>query len=357
MRIQKKVTLAQYTTFKIGGPAKYFVLVDNLRDLKKAISFSKKKKTPVLFLGGGSNMLISDKGFNGLVIKLGFKKINVIKSSKSKVSLAVGSGENWDNVVKFAVRCKFWGIENLSHIPGNTGAIAVQNVGAYGQEASSVIKELLVYDIKANKIKTLKNKDCKFGYRKSIFNTTRKGKYVILCLTLELSKKPFINVSYRDLKEKFGKRKNVSIAKIRRAVINIRNKKFPFPKKAKKGNCGSFFKNPVLSSSQFNALKSKIDAKHRTGVLRKSWREKGKIKVPAAFLLEISGVKNLQVGGAAINKNQPLVIINKAGKAKAKDVLTLAKKVLRKVKNVTGIKLKIEPELIGFSKDQLNGII
>ncbi len=357
IKIRKSIKLAPYTTFKIGGPAKYFVNVKNLRELKRIISFAKKCKQKVLFLGGGSNMLVSDKGFSGVVIKLEFKKVKIVKQSGKKVLLEIGNGENWDRVVQFAVKKNFWGIENLSHIPGNAGALAVQNVGAYGQEASKIIKELLVFDTKINKVRILKNKDCKFGYRKSIFNTTAKGRYVILYLNLELFKSKKPNLSYRDLKQKFESKKGINIVDIRNTVIKIRNKKFPFPTKSEKGNCGSFFKNLVISAEQFKNLQKKISKNYLSELLQKSWKEKGKVKVPAAFLLEISGVKNLQSGGAAINYNQPLIIINKNGKAQAKDVLNLAKKVLRTVNEKTGAELKVEPELVGFSKRELNGII
>jgi UDP-N-acetylmuramate dehydrogenase len=315
-------------------------------------------------LGGGSNLLISDAGFNGLVIKVQNKGIEILSQDENQVLLKVASGENWDEVVKFAVTNNWWGIENLSHIPGSTGAIAVQNVGAYGQEAKNVIDSVVVFNKETHEIQSLKAEDCGFGYRSSIFNTAQKGKYIIFCISFKLSKIPAPILSYRDLQNKFSDHKP-SLQEIRDSVIEIRDKKFPFPTEAKKGNAGSFFKNPVLSERDYNELKElvrdnfgtekaqELDAKKfnesiDTDNSRIVLSRDIKIKVPAAFLIDLCGLKDLTSGGAGINANQPLVIINQNGQAAAQDVLSLANKVKAAVLAKTGIELKFEPELIGF---------
>ena len=351
MQIQENVLLAPYTTFKIGGPARHFCIVENQFDALEAFEFARDKHLNTFILGGGSNILVSDKGFNGLVIKVVNKGIEVVSESVDDVLLRVASGEIWDEVVKFAVKNNWWGIENLSHIPGSTGAIAVQNVGAYGQEASSVIESVTVFDKLTHQILSLAAKDCGFGYRRSIFNFVDKGKYIIFNVVFKLQKNGYPNLEYRDLKNKF-EGQSPALSEIRQEIINIRDKKFPFPTEAKLGNAGSFFKNPVLSQADYQNLVSKLLVEFGQAaadtLAKKKFVDSGQIKIPAAYLIELCGLKNSKSGGAAINQNQPLVIINHSGSATAKDVLNLANQVKDSVLFKTGIELNFEPELIGF---------
>ncbi len=360
MEIKENIILAPFTTFKIGGQAKFFCIVKDQFDALNAFEFAKEKNLPVFVLGGGSNVLISDKGFNGLVVKVENKGIEVLDNNynnndnyEDTVLVRVASGENWDEFVKFTVKNNWWGLENLSHIPGSTGAVAVQNVGAYGQEAKNVIEQVTVFNKQTHQILNLKNEECGFNYRSSIFNATQKGKYIIFYISFKLSKQPKPILNYRDLKNRF-EGTNPSLNEIRRAVIEIRNKKYPFPTEAKLGNAGSFFKNPVMSKEELTKFKTIIFSKYGEVVAEKLdskiFTEGEKIKIPAAFLMEISGLKDLQVGGAKINRNQPLVIVNETGKATAQDVMQLANKVIQTVYENFGIILKIEPELVGFSE-------
>ena len=359
MRIEEHILLAPYTTFKIGGPAKYFCIVRDQFDALEGFEFAKEKDLETLLLGGGSNLLISDNGFNGLVMKVENHGIEILKQDGNEVLLKVASGEVWDEVVKFAVQNDWWGIENLSHIPGSTGAIAVQNVGAYGQEAKNVIESVTVFDRVTGQILSLKNEDCRFGYRSSIFNTVDKGRYIIFYINFVLGRLAKPNLSYRDLAKKF-EGKNPRLAEIRQAVTEIRDTKFPFPTEPKKGNAGSFFKNPILSKNDFEFLLGfiiKNFGKDKGAELEKKKFEDGTdYKIPAAFLLELCGLKDLSFGGAVINHNQPLVIVNASGKASSVDVLNLAGQVLKTVKEKTGITLKIEPELVGFTSSELVGV-
>jgi len=351
MQIQEDVLLAPYTTFKIGGRAKYFCVVGDEFEALQAFEFAKTRKLQTFVLGGGSNLLISDSGFNGLVIKVGNKGVEVLSRGNDAVLLKVASGEIWDEVVSFAVSNNWWGIENLSHIPGSTGAIAVQNVGAYGQEACNVIDSVLAFDTQTHQIISIKNSDCGFAYRQSIFNSANKGKYIIFDIIFRLSLLPKPTLSYRDLKEKFAS-SSPSILDIRNAIIKIRNKKFSFPTKAKNGNSGSFFKNPILTTRAYDQLKSVVlenfNSQAAEALDSKKFEEAGQIKIPAAFLIDLCGLKELEFGGASINKNQPLVIINKTGKATSTDVLSLAEKIKKAVYEKTGLTLQYEPELIGF---------
>jgi UDP-N-acetylmuramate dehydrogenase len=351
MQIQENVLLAPYTTFKIGGSARWFCVVGDQFDALQAFEFAKGKGLKTFVLGGGSNILVSDEGFNGLVIKVENKGIEVLSENDDNVLLKVASGEIWDEVVRFAVKNKWWGIENLSHIPGSVGAIAVQNVGAYGQEASKVIESVTVFNRDTHQILNLSAAECVFSYRQSIFNSSDKGKYIIFNITFRLSKKAKADFSYRDLKVRFAGQ-NPSLNEIRQTVIEIRDKKYPFPVEAINGNAGSFFKNPVLSSNNYQALASRILAgfgrKTVDDLEKKKFTHNSQIKIPAAFLIELCGLKNLRSGGAVINQNQTLVIINESGQATAKDVLSLANNVKQAVFSKMGIELNFEPELIGF---------
>ncbi len=369
MEIKEKINLKPYTTFKIGGFAEYFCEVEDQFDALTAFEFAAEKKLQVFILGGGSNLLISDKGFGGLVVRVINKGIEIISKSQGEsesdtIYLKVASGENWDSVVEFAVKNNWWGMENLSHIPGSTGAIAVQNVGAYGQEAKNIIDSVTVFDTKTRQILNLAAKDCGFEYRKSMFNNSQKGRYIIFYITFKLSKTPKPLLEYKDLKKSFSNTQAKTmqlLSEIRQAVISIRDKKFPFPTQAKNGNAGSFFKNLILSGEEYLALKAKVEVTSGSEASQqlenKKFNEGNIIKIPTAFLMDICDLKNLEEGGAAINHNQPLVIINKNGKATAENVLNLAKKVKNTVYKRLGINIHIEPELLGFSPEELNGII
>jgi UDP-N-acetylmuramate dehydrogenase len=363
MRIKENEKLAPYTTFKIGGEAKFFCATKNETELRDAIKFANDKSLPMLFLGGGSNMLISDKGFEGLAILMDIKGLEV-QESDDFVILKVAPGEIWDSVVALAVKHNWWGIENLSHIPGKTGAIAVQNVGAYGQEAGQVVEEVTAFDLKTGELRDFSNQECGFGYRSSIFNGKEKGRYAIICTYLKLSKQPQPNLWYRDLNLLFAGRRP-AISEIRQAIINIRDKKFPFPKESKNGNAGSFFKNAIIGREEYQKVKEAVEknisrqAAETFEQKKISLKDEGHVKIPTALLLDICGLKGIKNKNAAINPNQPLVIINYTGKAKASDVLELAAQVLSKVKQKTGLTLQVEPELIGFSFNDLKsyGII
>jgi UDP-N-acetylmuramate dehydrogenase len=360
MEIKQNISLAPYTTFNIGGAARYFCLVKDQFDAHQAFEFAREKNLPHFILGGGSNLLVSDAGFEGLVVKVNNQGIEIAHEDAESVTLKIAAGEVWDKVVEFSVKNGWWGIENLSHIPGSAGAIAVQNVGAYGQEASQVLVSVTAYDIKNHAIIRLLKSECGFGYRQSIFNTTETGRFIIFELELRLQKNLLPNLTYRDLAKKF-EGQNPNLEEIRQAVIEIRDKKYPYPDKAVNGNAGSFFKNPVLNAQAFLDLKQKIqsafgDAASQTLEDRK-FSEQGQIKVPAAFLMELLGLKGMQVGSVKINPTQPLVILNVTGKAKASEVLNLARLVITEVKHKFNLTLKIEPCLLGFNSEETKEII
>ena len=363
MDILENIPLAFYTTFYIGGPSRYLIFAQDTQEIIEAVHFAKSKNLPYLIMGGGSNRLVSNRGYEGVAIRIENIGIDLVNENEDTVTLRVASGEKWDDVVKFAVEENWWGIENLSHIPGFTGAFCVQNVGAYGQEASDVVSEVEVFDTKTDKIEILKKNQLQFGYRSSIFNSSEKGRYIILSTSLVLSKLPKPNLDYGDLQKEFSSRLSSgdfpSIKDIRSAIIKIRNKKFPYPDTPTTGNSGSFFRGPILTESEFELLVNKLKASFPTREIQKLVGMKDKLKVPqgfktpGAFLIELCGFKELTVGGAKINSEQPAVIINNSGSATSTDVLELYKIVSQEVYKKTSVKLGIEPELIGFQKKEL----
>jgi len=357
------VLLAPYTTFKIGGPAKFFWRAENLEELSDAVGWARGQAEPILILGGGSNMLVNDAGFAGLAIHFVKRGIDIKQEDGNSITLSVASGEVWDEVVEYAVNNNWWGIENLSHIPGQTGAFAVQNVGAYGQEASQVVVSVEVFDTVEQKEKTFSAADCKFGYRKSLFNTQEKGRYVILDTNIRLGKEPRPNLSYGALQRYFPGSEQPTQGQIRQAVTEIRDKLFPFPKQAVNGNAGSFFRGPVLSPPEIEFLFQKVGTNFGTEALTRLHSMSDRLlvpqgmKTPTAFLLELCGLKGTSVGGAKIHDGHAAVVINATGQATAQDVLGLFTKAGQEVYQKTGVVLHIEPELVGYSEGQKEAIL
>ena len=358
LEIERNWPLKPLTTFKIGGPAREYLELIDTHELPNALYYADSHGLSVLILGGGSNMLVSDRGFEGLVIHLSNKGID-----RSGNLLRIASGEVWDDVVKFAVERGLWGIENLSRIPGQAGSVAVQNVGAYGRETKDVLINVEVFDRQTQSFRTLSNAECQFSYRKSVFNTSEKGRYVILNTTLRLSKEPERNLSYPDVTKWFEGNPEPSLMEIRQAIIAIRDRKFPFPAESVEGNAGSFFKNTVLSPEQFEQLERNFaqnlpDHLERLDHYKPDIRNPisdARIRVPTAFILEACGLKGFQRGDVQLNPSQPVIVLNVTGEASADEVLSLVREVREIVREKTGLHLLIEPELIGFTEEELRG--
>lgn len=359
LKIKENYELKDLMTMKVGGPARFFVEVNNVAEIQTALKFAEDKKLPLLILGGGSNIIMSDNGFPGLVIFIKIQGWQVIKENGKNVLLKVGAGEIWDRVVEKAVNQGWWGIENLSDIPGSAGAFAVQNAGAYGVEVEDVIEEIEVLEIATRKIKILNNKDCEFKYRQSIFKNQAKGKYIILNIILKLKKNGQANINYRDVKEYFVKYKiaQPNLKQIREAVMTIRQSKLP--DLDVDGNCGSMFLNSVLDERAYEKLKQKITENFSEAEVAKLedfkenfWSKAG-IKIPTAWLLDICGLKGTKINGAQVYENWPLAIINKNFQAKAVDILGVIKKVRQTIYNKTGMILEPEINLVGFSEEEL----
>ncbi|MDP6388115.1 MAG: UDP-N-acetylmuramate dehydrogenase [Candidatus Pacebacteria bacterium] len=310
MNIKRNIPLKNLTTFRVGGPANYFCKVKSTGDLKKAINFSRQNNLVVFVLGGGSNILISDSGFDGLVIKIELKGILY-----ENTFVRVGAGESWDDFIKSAIDMKLYGIENLSFIPGTVGGAISGNIGAYGMEVKDKIQWVEVFDIKTSNIIILKKSQCKFAYRDSIFKKPEGKNYIITKVCFKLTYNGKSNLSYKDVKEYFKRKNNTTptIGEVRKAIGSIRKGKFPNLNKF--GTAGSFFKNPVTRGN----------------------------KIYLAGLLDGLGMKGLKKGNVGLYENQPLVFIN-YGSASAKEIKNLSEKIINIIKKET--KIKIIPEVI-----------
>jgi UDP-N-acetylmuramate dehydrogenase len=357
--IQPNVPLKPYTTFKVGGPARFFASASTPEEFRAALDFARREQLPIFILGGGSNILVSDRGFDGLVIHPALQGIEPEAGEGGMVSLRIQAGETWDEVVGRAAEQELWGIENLSHIPGQAGAALVQNIGAYGQQISGVFEGAEVMDAATGAVRTLRPEDCQLAYRASIFNTTAKGRFIILSLRLRLSALGKPSLAYRDVRDYFSERgiARPSIAEVRRAIIEIRDRKFPFPREEKGGNAGSFFKNLQLGEAEFGALRARLEREFPPTVIERleEIRQRSAsepVRLPSAFLIEICGLKGLRLGGAEVNRAQPLVLLNRGG-ATGEDVLALAGHVRRTVYARTGLTLPLEPEPVGFAPEEI----
>jgi UDP-N-acetylmuramate dehydrogenase len=361
--IKSQEPLKPYTTFKIGGPARYFASAATAEEFRAALALAAEQNLPFFILGGGSNILVSDRGFPGVVAHPVCRGINLVHEGAESVTLEVSAAETWDDVVHYAAEHGWWGIENLSHIPGQAGSALVQNIGAYGQQAGDVLQSTEVMDITTGALRTLSVSDCGFGYRRSIFNSTAQGRFVILRLTLRLAKRGLPNLNYPDVRAYFaGQRgKEPSLAEIRRAIITIRDRKFPFPREEKGGNAGSFFKNLSLTDQEFALLRANLQRNFsaqevaRLEEMRKRFPSADRVKIPTAFLIEICGLKGHRIGAAQVNEPQPLVLLNQGG-ATAQDVIALAQHVRRTVYARTGMVISLEPALVGFTEEEIADI-
>ncbi len=335
MTIQENVSLKEYTTFKIGGPARFFCTVRNEDDVIEAINFSKKNKVKIFVLGGGSNLLISDAGFDGLVIKIEIMGIDYSEDGDT-VMVKVGAGENWDKFVEEMVERGLYGLENLSNIPGTVGASPVQNVGAYGVEAKDTIQSVYVLDIEKDEYKTFSNSECMFDYRYSMFKDMP-GRYIVLSVTFKLSKKHKLNYKYKDIQEAFAVKriKEPTLKQMRNVIIDIRGRKLPDLKGY--GTAGSFFKNVIVSAPKAKELLDKYPEMIIHPVNNK------KVKIPLAWILDhVCGFRGVKKGNVGTYQNQALVLVNYGG-ASSKEIIDLAQKMVDTVFEKTGI--EIEPEV------------
>ena len=345
------MSLAPYTTLRIGGRARYFAVADSEDEVAGGLAFAMSKGLPIFILGGGSNVLIADTGFDGLVLQIALKGINssefrvpsseLIADSNSKLIVAQ-AGEDWDGFVKYCVENDLAGVECLSGIPGFVGGTPVQNVGAYGQEVSETIVSVRCFDRKIKDFVTLSNAECGFTYRTSIFNSTERDRYIVLSVTFALQKEGGPKIVYKDLIEYFDG-DQPTLSEVRSAVLTIRRAKSMVIDKddPNSRSAGSFFKNPIVGREKLAALQAEFG--------RLPFFDFGDaVKIPAAWMIENAGFwKGFALGNAGISTKHTLAIINRGG-ASAADIISLKNKIQKAVEAKFGILLEPEPIFVGF---------
>ncbi len=327
MQIQENISLLPHNTFLMDVSARYWAeygSVEELRDLLRRFA-----DMPNLFIGQGSNLLFT-KDYDGIILHSAMARARAVKETRDEVHIEAQSGLVLDQLIEQLCDMNLYGLENLSHIPGETGAAAVQNVGAYGVEAKDAISEVQALDTTTLQPCTLTNAACRFGYRDSVFKHEATGRYVITSVTFRLSKKPVYHLDYGNLRDALPA--TPSPTDIRNAVIRIRQSKLP--EVSQTGSAGSFFKNPVVAEETADKLLSKHPA-------MPYYKQTDGIKIPAAWLIEQAGCKGMKSGDAEVYEHQPLVIVNR-GNATPEDVMTLAQSIQEKVKEFSGIELQRE---------------
>ncbi len=338
MQIKKNYSLKHFNTFHIDVNARYFVELSNENEIKSFLLSQHNKNYPLLILGGGSNILFT-RDFEGTVLKIKTKGIEIVNEDDNYVFIEAAAGELWDDFVKFCVNKNFAGLENLSLIPGNVGSSPVQNIGAYGVELKDVFFKLKAVEISTGNTHIFSKEECGFDYRNSIFKNELKNKYVILSVTFKLSKSPVFNTQYGTIEQelKIMGVKKISISNIREAVCRIRKSKLPDTSTL--GNAGSFFRNPIIYNKKYNEIK-----KHFPEIT--AFKQKDSTyKISAGWLIDQCGWKGKRAGNTGVFKKHPLILVN-YGNAKGFEVLNLAKEIQKSVFDKFGIELKTEVNIL-----------
>lgn len=337
--MQENFSLKPYNTFGVDAKAKYFVEINSVDELRETLELSNTQSLPLLFIGGGSNILLT-KDFDGIAVKLNLKGISEKILNENEVLITAKAGENWHELVVFCLDKNYGGLENLSLIPGNVGTSPMQNIGAYGTEIKDVFVECKVLNRETLEAERFDLEKCRFGYRDSIFKQEGKGKYVILEVTFKLTTHNHtVKTEYGAIQTELHHLgiQNPTIQDVSRAVINIRQSKLPDPKQI--GNAGSFFKNPTIPLAQFEKLQEKFN--NIPGYPSEDF-----VKVPAGWLIEQCGWKGKQIGNAASHKLQALVIVNATGNATGQEIFDFSTEIINSVQEKFGIELEREVNVI-----------
>jgi len=344
MKILENVPLAPFTTFGIGGPAQWFVEAANEPEIVDAVSWARERSLPLFVLGGGSNLLVSDAGFAGLVLRIALKGVESETDAGSRL-YRIAAGEDWDGVVERAVRDNCAGIECLAGIPGTVGGTPVQNVGAYGQEVSETIERVRVLDLETLHLREMPASECGFAYRTSIFNSTARGRYLVTRVDYRLAESGAANLRYADLQKAFPGGSLPILAEVAQTVRKIRRSKGMLLVEGDPDcrSAGSFFKNPIVSAEQFADLAARLGQEpphYPAGA--------GQAKLPAAWLIEKAGFrKGFSLGRAGISSRHTLALVNLGG-ATAVEMLALRDAIAAGVDAKFSIRLQMEPVLVGF---------
>lgn len=346
MQIEENKALFPFTTFGIGGPARWFVEARTEDDVAAAVRWARERGTALFVLGGGSNLLVSDLGFDGLVLHVALKGLERRDIADDGVVFGVAAGEDWDGFVQVAVEADCAGIECLAGIPGTVGGTPIQNVGAYGQEVSSTIARVRALDRTTGDWVELDAAECGFGYRKSRFNGEDRGRFIVTRVDFRLTRGGKPEVRYADLLRVFPMGAQPSLTEVAEAVRRIRQSKgmLLVDGDADCRGAGSFFKNPVVAEADVGRIREIAGTEPPQFP---SGRD-GFVKLPAAWLIEHAGfAKGYALGAAGVSSRHTLALINRGG-ATAEDVLALARRIIEGVEERFGVRLEMEPVMVGF---------
>lgn len=336
MDVHTNIPLKNFTTMKLGGPAKFMVEVRTPDEVKTAYDATIEKGVPIFVLGGGSNVIASDEGYAGLVMRMRITGFEIIDDDINSTTIKIGAGENWDQVVKRAVEMNLSGIEAMSMIPGTAGAAPVQNVGAYGQEIADTLISLEAYDSQSKSFVVLPSEACGFAYRDSIFRSSQKGRYIITSITLKLSKTS-PQPPFYDTLQTYLDTHSITFytgQTIRDAVIAIRTEKLPDPKE--KPNTGSFFKNAIVEAWQLDDLKKAYPD------MKVFSMGNGTSKIPTGWLIEKTGLKGKLLHGMRVHDKNALVLINESATGYA-DLAAARDEIIGAVRDTFRIQIEQEP--------------
>lgn len=338
INIRTDYPLKQLNSFSIDARAAYYAEYETVQQLAEIVEHlnSDLKGVPVFHIGRGCNVLFTNERFDGVVLKSRIAGIQVVEETETDVLLKVGASVVWDDFVAYCVEHGYYGAENLSLIPSEVGASAVQNIGAYGSEAKDVIESVEFMELASGSVRTLRNDECHFAYRHSIFKEELRDKCAILYVNYRLKKQFVANIAYAGLRNEFERRGlDVTAENVRRIVIDVRSAKLPDV--SVEPNAGSFFMNPVIEEQEYKLLLEQYPEMPSYAL------PDGKVKVPAAWLIDRAGWKGRQLGRAAVCRTQALVLVN-AGGATGEDIVNLCNAVRSDVKQMYGI--DIRPEVI-----------
>lgn len=334
MKIYNDYSLLEKNTFGMDVKARCFVEYDSVEELQELIRDGKLQQ-PLLHIGQGSNLLFT-KDFEGMVLHSAIRGVDVVGETAEWTDVKVGAGVVWDDFVAEAVERGWYGAENLSLIPGEVGASAVQNIGAYGVEVKDLIVEVECVDLQSGAVRTFQNADCQYAYRQSVFKHELKGRYAVAYVTYRLLKEAKLHLDYGNIRNVLADRTDYTARDVRNAIIDIRNQKLPDPKVT--GNAGSFFMNPIVSQEKYEALLKEYPTMPH-------YEAKSGVKIPAGWMIDQCGLKGFQMGRAAVHDKQALVLVNKGG-ASSEEIVALARKVQEKVKEKFGVDINAEVNFI-----------
>ena len=334
IKIEENYSLLPHNTFHLQANARFFIEYNSVGELVEVLALPWIKEYPVFHIGGGSNLLFKGD-YKGVILHSSVKGMEKIGEDEESVLVKVGSGEVWDDVVAFTVEAGWYGAENLSLIPGETGAAAVQNIGAYGIELKDIVDSVEAVERSTGKIRIFNKAECKYAYRESIFKKELKDQYIITHVVLRLQKKEEFHLEYGNIQSELAKFDTLTLKNVRQTIIAIRESKLPDTDNL--GNAGSFFMNPYVALPKYLNLKQEYPQMPHYPV------SDDLVKVPAAWLIEQCGWKGREWGGAGVHDKQCLVLVNRGG-ALASDIVDLAANIQTSVKEKFDI--DITPEVI-----------